>query len=118
MNRDLKNLLVFFGCIFFAGMLMVISAKSKADYRRYDQPPTIITNNLEVESTSGAAATMSAAQLHFDWSTNKTQIGIGFGHYEGESALSIGIGQRFDEVLINGSFCGDRCVGAGATLRF
>ena len=64
--------------------------------------------------TSDKGVGIAATQLNFDWSTKALQLSVGFGN-DGSSA--IGIGKRFDRILINGSVM-DEGAGVGFTMRF
>ena len=77
-------------------------------------------NNIIInESSSGAALAISISQLNFDWSTKKSQAGIGVGTFDNQSAVSFGAAKRFGDVLVNGSFGieGSK-VGYGAGINF
>ena len=85
---------------------------------------TTITNNItNITNSDGTALGIASSRIQFDGSTYQTQIGIGAGNYNGNSAIAIGAGKRFKESgpLFNGSIGNDGThtgVGIGATWRF
>jgi len=104
-------------------IFLIIAAFSDAEaHERYSPTATVqmgdnITNNL----TSGAALGIAAAQHQFDWGTNAFQAGVAGGYFQGNAAISIGIGRRFKNVLVNGSFgseLGNSGYGIGVMTRF
>ncbi len=77
------------------------------------------TNYHNSEKASGTALAIATANHTFYWGVKKTQASIAVGQYDGESAVSIGIGKRFDGLLINGSIGSeDNKVGYGAGFNW
>lgn len=100
----MKKLLIFFSILFVLLLMVNIaypSEKHHHDVAVQDAPiETTIINN---ESANGAALAIAMSQLSFDWSTKSYQAGIGLGSFNGNDAISLGIGKRVDRMLINGS---------------
>lgn len=70
---------------------------------------------------TGVALGIASAQHAFDWSTDKSQLSVGIGQYDGSEAISVGVGRRFGEILVNGSLGKEGSktgLGAGFLLRF
>jgi len=69
----------------------------------------------------GVAAALASSQHNFGFYTPKTQWSIAGGQFDNESALSIGLGKRLGDVLINGSVVnesGEIGFGIGLSGRF
>jgi len=100
--------------------LLLADVSAARAHERYSPTATVqmgdnITNN------SGAALGIAAAQHSFDYDTNALQMGVAGGYFQGNSAVSIGIGKKFKNVLINGSFgseLGNSGYGIGVMTRF
>ena len=56
-----------------------------------------------ITENKGVALAIAKSQHNFDWSTEKWQGSLGTGSYDGQDAISIGVGKRFSNVLLNGS---------------
>lgn len=76
-----------------------------------------VNNTQTVKKSSNTAMALSAAQLNFDWSTQALQISSGIGFHNGAQALSIGLGKRYGQVLLNGSATTGGGLAAGFNLR-
>jgi len=90
---------------------------SPAAYASGSHHEYVVNNTTKVEKSSNSAMALSAAQLNFDWSTQALQISGGVGSHNGSQALSIGLGKRVGQVLLNGSATSGGGLGAGFTLR-
>lgn len=92
-----------FFCIF--SVLFFAASYARADsyhgivYETASTEPAIINT----ETANGVALGIAMSQLGFDWSTKAVQAGIGLGSFDGQDAISLGIGKRVDRLLINGS---------------
>jgi len=96
-------------------MLLLVSAKVHAHDHHHD------TKSETINVNSGIALGIAASQIYADWSTQKTQLGIGTGMYKDDNAIAVGLGKRFNKVLINGSIStngNDTAFGAGLNFRF
>ncbi len=112
----MKTLLILF---MTALLLADVSAARAHDRYAYNAP--IQMGDTNISQSSGAALGIASAQHNFDFATNDLQIGVAGGYFQGSSAVSIGIGQKFKNVLINGSFgseLGNTGYGIGVMSRF
>ena len=116
--------------------LVMVSAKAYAGGWHHDHEPDVyateiteVTNVTELtnitnhttEQADGVALAIANGQLNFDFATNDYQAGIGLGSFDGEDAVSVGIGKRLNGVLLNGSIGreGNKYgYGIGANWRF
>jgi hypothetical protein len=64
---------------------------------------SVIEQTIKKEVSRGAALGIATGQHQFSAATDAYQWSIGAGRYDGSDALSVGIGKRFDNLLINGS---------------
>ena len=85
---------------------------------------TISYTNQSSPEYKGVASAIAAAQHQFDWGTYSTQVSAAIGHTDmdsySESALSIAVGRRFGEALVNGSYShetGANSFGAAVNVR-
>lgn len=104
-----------FFVLFAIGYFAILSNAYSHDHH-YVPRETII--NVD---SRGAALATATAQLNFDWSTVKSQGGIGVGNFDNQSAVSFGAAKRVGDVLVNGSigFEGNKVgYGAGINWRF
>ena len=90
-----------------------------------DHAPTITNNYTTINNydTKGTALAIATSQIQFDSTTYQTQVGIGAGSFDGDTALSIGAAKRLCEKcpLVNGTIGMDGNKtggGVGATWRF
>ncbi len=114
----MKTLLILF---MTALLLADVSAARAHERYAYNAPIQMGDTNITTNKSSGAALGIAAAQHQFDWGTNDFQAGVAGGYFQGNAAISIGIGRRFKNVLINGSFgseLGNAGYGIGVMSRF
>jgi len=113
--------------IIFAMMLaIIVSRDSEGSDPHHDHESSTNTTtilNSRIENTDGIALAIAAAQHQFDWGTYSLQGSIGVGEYDGNNAISFGIGGRIgkDRMLVNGSIGveeGKTGIGAGLNWRF
>jgi len=103
-----KKILGMLALILFTLIWICIPYLAKAD-GRHDES---IINNITISPTinqitkyeySGQALAIAAAQHSFNSSTFALQWSIGAATYEDTDALSIAIGKRVNDLLLNGS---------------
>ena len=102
----------------------------KAGGQHHEDSETTVVSNVTVNQTlsqkiteqaKGVALSLAAAQHSFDTSTFAPQWSVGAASYGDSDAISIAIGKRFNNVLINGSIGyedGERGYGVGITGTF
>jgi hypothetical protein len=104
----------------FAALFFVANIAYSDSYHGivYESAPTESTV-INTETANGAALAIAMSQLGFEWGTKSFQAGVGLGSFDGEDAISIGIGKRVDRLLINGSIGREgNKYGYGLGLRF
>lgn len=105
-------------------------------HHHYSAPPaepevTNVTNVTEVtevgiserDLAEALAYSAAVAQTNFDLNTLRTQLSLGGGFYDDETAINLAIGKKFkkDGIFFNGSIgtFGDKAVvGFGGTVKF
>ncbi len=75
-----------------------------------------------VGCTSQATA-IASSQLNFGWGASDLQGSAGYGNHCNESAIVFGLGQRFKNILFNGSVGSETnsdeySIGVGVSFRF
>ena len=105
--------------IFFA-ILFVLFFVANIAYSSGNHHSAIIEKSVTInKATNGAALAIAMSQLGFEWGTKSFQAGIGLGSFDGQDAVSIGVGKRVDRILINGSIGREgNKYGYGFGLRF
>lgn len=107
---------------FFVAFIFFISLSTAYSHEFhsivYETAP-VESTTINTETANGVALGIAMSQLGFEWGTKSFQAGIGLGSFDGEDAISIGVGKRVDRLLINGSIGreGDK-YGYGLGLRF
>lgn len=115
MNNKVIIAFCLFAVLFFAANIAY--AHDKHDKYINNEQTQIVSNQTQ----KGVALGIAAANHHFDLGTYETQISLAAGSYSGSEAVSIAIGKRVKDVLINGSIGregGKTGIGIGVTFRF
>lgn len=118
MKQKYKLDILLWGVIIIGLLGFVLVASVNASERH--RTPVVVNVPDTGEDGDGTALALSQAQLNFDWHTTKWQASVGAGYYDNLEAVSVGIGKKFGDVLVNGSIgCESKCGGGiGATFRF
>lgn len=98
-NNKLITFFVAFATVFFISLSTAYSHEWHGEETIIKTESTIINT----ETANGVALAIAMSQLSFDWSTKAYQAGVGLGSFNGDDAISLGIGKRVDRLLINGS---------------
>ncbi len=103
-------------------LIFLIAAFLAGDAEAHDHPTIMQAGDVtNINQSSGAALAIASSQHNFDWSNNDLQVGLAGGYFQGSSAVSVGVGRRFKDFLINGSFGsedGNTGYGVGVMKRY
>lgn len=117
-NNKLIIFFVAFATVFFISLSTAYSHEFHHSIIIEDVQRETITE-INTETANGVALGIAMSQLGFEWGTKSFQAGIGLGSFDGQDAISIGIGKRVDRLLINGSIGREGSkYGYGLGLRF
>ena len=96
-NKRIMQFIIASGMIFFITIAMASGNHSSItnNYTTYVENST--------SNSAGVASAIAAAQHQFNYSVLVWQGSVSAGAYDGETAVSIGLGKRFNSTLINGS---------------
>jgi len=105
----MKYLIIFFLCL--PGVLFA-----------HDDHYTTI-NQTTIHQSGGAASAIATSQIAKDWNTTVLQMGVGFGTYNGSTAIAVGGAYKLckDCLLFTGSIAREdnkTSAGFGINMRF
>lgn len=101
-----------------AVIYLIALAESYADYRH--SKPIANVSNITYNETRGIASAIAASQHHYK-ATTALQWSVGGGNYNGDSAVSFGLGKQAGKIFVSGNFSSDgraSAIGFGASGTF